>query len=171
MQPLAVIAPMGPSWQSTSASLGGGRPASLAGLCKGAAGKALFLPRKTPCAVRERPVSSQGNWSVLFPVSLPQREHPPRKVTAGGHRHVACRLSQTTWIWRYRTYPSSQTPEHTNLAKLALGHGDSPCAGSEDTLPALSGLKPRPRQGAAVLLRLQTLPGHFTSKVTASATP
>lgn len=67
----------------------GGRWASLAGLRKGTAGKALFLPRKTPCALREQPVSSRGTGQSCSPASLPQREHPWSGVTAGGRRPIA----------------------------------------------------------------------------------
>lgn len=69
---------------STSGKCPGGRWASLAGLCKGTLDKALFLPRKTPCALRERPVSSWGTGQSCSLLPLLQCEHLGSWVMAEG---------------------------------------------------------------------------------------
>lgn len=48
---------------------------SPAGLCKGSLGTAERLPRKTPCAGREQPVSSPGTGQSCSLLSLPRGEH------------------------------------------------------------------------------------------------
>lgn len=60
----------------------GGHGAGPAGLCKGTLGTAERLPRKTPRAGREQPVSSPGTGQACSLVSLPRGEHAGSRVTA-----------------------------------------------------------------------------------------
>lgn len=84
MQPLCTHGSALAQHLCTGGKCPGGRWASLAGLCKGTLDKALFLPRKTPCALRERSVSSWGTGQSCSRVSLLQCEHLGSWVMAEG---------------------------------------------------------------------------------------
>lgn len=87
-----------------------GRGASPAGLCKGTLGTAERLPRKTPCAAREQPVSCQGTGQSCSLVSLPRREHAGSGVTAPRRRPVECRIPKPTLNPGVPRLPPCQAP-------------------------------------------------------------